>query len=365
MAKIIHTADLHIKADDKVYCYGVLDEIIELAKAEKADFLVIAGDLFDSFSDFETLRKEVKHKFTSLKEAGCRIICIPGNHEARGATSDLAAYSLDPAEFYARGPFAVVEGGDVEFICVPHADNYDGYREWKLPPKKEGVARVAVLHALNSTIFTGPDEENDSKTGVIEDDFFKRFSIDYAAMGHVHSARQEYLGGAIACYPGSPRVWRAHIREAGVKTVRVVETGGSPVNTRPVEIKTAGQYREYTLPVDAAGVPPLVEIQKIETEAGSRDLVRLVLTGVIEDENAANAEAALLRERLLKHVRAADIKPETTVATQLYSNELTKSFLAGMDAVKPDSEEGPDYSRWLLARQAGLEEIAARAGEAQ
>lgn len=365
MAKIIHTADLHIKADDKVYCYAVLDEIIELARAEKADYLVIAGDLFDSFSDFETLRKEVKHKLAPLREAGCRIIYIPGNHEARGATSDLTAYSLDPVEFYARGPFALVEGEGVEFICVPHAENYDGYRDWKLPPKKEGVTRVAVLHALNSTIYTGPDEENDAKTGAIEDDFFKRFAVDYAAMGHVHAGRQQFLGGAIACYPGSPRVWRAHIREAGIKSVRLVETGGSPVNTRPVEIKSAGQYREFSLPVDAGGVPPLPEVQNIEAEAGSRDLLRVILTGVVEDENAAGVQAGLLRERLLKHARAAEVRLETTVAAQLYSNDLAKSFLAGMDDVKPDSEEGPDYSRWLLARQAGLEEIAARAGEAQ
>ncbi|HCC47067.1 MAG TPA: hypothetical protein DEQ38_02965 [Elusimicrobia bacterium] len=365
MAKIIHTADLHIKADEKVYCYAVLDEIIELARAEKADFLVIAGDLFDSFADFEVLRKEVRHKLFQLHEAGCRIIYIPGNHEARGATADLTAYSLDPVQFYAHAPFVFFEAEGVEFICVPHAENYDGYRDWKVPPKKEGVTRVAVLHALNSTIYTGPDEETDSRTGVIEDDFFKRFSIDYAAMGHVHSGRQHYLGGAIACYPGSPRVWRAHIREAGTKTVRIVETGGSPVNTRPVELKTAGQYREYTLPVDGLGAASLVEIQRIEAEVSSRDFVYVKLTGVVEDEPAAAAAAAALRGRLEKRARQAEVELDTTVASQLYSNELAKSFLAGMDAIKPAGEEGPDYRRWLLARQFGLEEIAARAGEAK
>jgi DNA repair exonuclease SbcCD nuclease subunit len=366
MAKLIHTADLHLKADDKVYCYAVLDEIIALAKEEKADFLVIAGDLFDSFADFEALRKEVKHKLAALKEAGCRIIYIPGNHEARGAAANLSAFSLDPVEFYATGPFALVEAEGIEFVCVPHAESYDGYRDWKLPPKREGVTRVAVVHALNSTIFTGPDEENDSKTGVIEDDFFKRFAIDYAAMGHVHAGRQQFLGGALACYPGSPRVWRAHIREAGVKSVRVVETGGSPVNTRPVELQTAGQYREYTLPADAAGAPGLVEVQKIEAEIGPRDLVCIKLTGVIENENAAQAEAAKLQERLQKRARKVEIDPDQlTVAANLYNNELVKSFLAGMEEIRPEAEEGQDYRRWQLARQAGLEEIDARAREAQ
>jgi DNA repair exonuclease SbcCD nuclease subunit len=365
VAKIIHTADLHLRADEKVYCYAVLDEIIELARAEKADFLVIAGDLFDSFADFEALRKEVRHKLFHLHESGCRVIYIPGNHEARGATSELSAYSLDPVQFYARAPFAFFEAAGVEFICVPHAENYDGYRDWKVPPKKEGATRVAVLHALNSTIYTGPDEETDSKTGVIEDDFFKRFSIDYAAMGHVHAGRQHYLGGAVACYPGSPRVWRAHAREAGTKTVRIVETAGSPVSTRPVEIKSAGQFREYTLPVDALGAVSLPSIQRIEAEISPRDLVYVKLTGVVEDEPAAAAAAAALRERLQKRSRLAEVELDTTVASRLYSNELAKSFLAGMDAIKPSEEDAPAYSRWLLARQLGLEEIAASAGEAE
>lgn len=365
MAKIIHTADLHINQADKPYCYAVLDEIIELARTEKADFLLIAGDLFDSYADFEALRKEVKHKLAALAESGCRVIYIPGNHEARGAMADLSSFNLDPVEFCAKGPFMFLEAPGVEFICVPHAENYDGYRDWQLPPKREGVTRVAVLHALNSTIYTGPDEEGDSRTGVIEDDFFARFKIDYAAMGHVHAGRQQFLGGAIACYPGSPRVWRAHPREAGLKTVRLVETGGSPVNTRPVEIKCAGQYREYTLPVEAGGAPNLVEIQKLEAELSGRDLVCVKLTGVVEDENAAKAEADKLRERLLKRARQAYVELDTTVAGKLYSNDLARAFLLEMDGRRPDSDEGPDYKRWLLARQYGLEEIAARAGEAE
>lgn len=365
MAKIIHTADLHIKVDEKVYCYAVLDEIIELAKAEKAAFLVIAGDLFDSFADFEALRKEVRHKLFHLHEAGTRVIYIPGNHESRGASADLTAYSLDPVQFYAHAPFVFFEAEGVEFVCVPHAENYDGYRDWKVPPKKQDAARVAVLHALNSTIYTGPDEESDSKTGVIEDDFFKRFSVDYAAMGHVHAGRQHYLGGAVACYPGSPRVWRAHPREAGTKTVRVVDTATSPVSSIPVEIKTAGQYREYTLPVDGAGAASPAEIQRVEAEAGPRDFVYVRLTGVVEDEPAAAAAAAALRERLGKKARLAEVELDTTVASQLYSNDLARSFLAEMDAIRPEDEGGPDYRRWLLARQYGLEEIAAKAGEAE
>ncbi len=364
MAKIIHTADLHIRdGAEKTYCYAVLDEVLDLARSEKADFLVIAGDLFDSFSDFEALRREVVQKLFRLHEERCRIIYIPGNHEARGASSDLSAFSLDPVQFYAKAPFVFFEAAGVEFVCVPHAANYDGYRDWKVPAKKPGSLRVAVIHALNSTVYTGPDDEADSKAGVIEDDFFARFAVDYAAMGHVHSGRVHRIGGALACYPGSPRVWRAHVREAGPRTVTVVETGGAEPALRTVEIRAAGRFREYVLPAELDGTAPLTAVQRIEAEAGPADLVKVRLTGVVEDENAAAAAAAALRERLQGKVRLAEVDLETAPASRLLANGMAKAFLAELDAVRPDETDGPDYRRWLLARQYGLEEIAARSEE--
>ncbi len=364
MAKLIHTADLHIRAgDEKAYCFSVLDEIIALASAEKARFLVVAGDLFDSFADFEILRRDVCAKLKPLADAGCEIIYIPGNHEMRGGASDLSPYNMDPLKFYAKPPFVFTEADGVEFLCVPNAENYDGYRDWKVPAKKPGAARVAVLHALNSTIFTGPDPEADAKTGVIDDDFFSRFSIDYAAMGHVHAGRRQQLGGAIACYPGSPRVWRAHIREAGPRSVCVVETGGPTVAVRTVEMKSAGQYREFSLPLELNGAPAEAAVKKMELAANKLDLVRVTLTGVVADENAAKAAAEALEKRLREWLRLAYVELETIVAADISANSLVKAFLKELDRIKPAETQAAEYRKWLLARQYGLEALAARIEE--
>ena len=361
MAKLIHTADLHLKAgEEKAYCFSVLDEIIALTLSEKARFLVVAGDLFDSFSDFEALRKEVCLRLAHLTDSGCEVVYIPGNHEARGSSAPLSAYNLDPVKFYAKPPFVFMEAEGLEFLAVPHSENYDGYRDWKIPPKKPGVARVAVMHALNSTIYTGPDPESDAKTGVIDDDFFKRFSIDYAAMGHVHAGRQQALGGAMVCYPGSPRVWRTHIREAGPRSVCVVETGGPTPAVRTVEIKSAGQYREFTLPLDLNGVPAEAAVKKMEVELNKLDLARVTLAGVVEDENAAKASAGELERRLRAWLRQAYVELETTVVADISSNSLARAFLAELDPLKPAETHGADYRKWLLARQYGLAALSAR-----
>lgn len=365
MAKLIHTADLHIEAgEEKPYCYAVLDEIVALAAAEKADALVIAGDLFDSFADFEALRREVCEKLAPLVAGGCRVIYIPGNHEARGARTDLSSYNLDPVTFCAAAPFSLVEAAGAEFLCVPHAASYDGYRDWQVPPKKEGVPRVAVVHALNSTIYAGPDQETEARAGVVDDDLFARFAADYAALGHVHAGRQQQLGGAVACYPGSPRVWRAHPKEAGAKSVRVVELGPAGVTARAVELKAAGRYREGSLPLDLAGAPDPGAVGRFEAALEAQDRAAVTLTGVVEDENAAKAARDALQARLAARCRRAEVFLDTVPAASLASNALARAFLAEMDKRMPPEQDGADYRRWLLARQYGLQELAARAGEA-
>jgi DNA repair exonuclease SbcCD nuclease subunit len=359
MAKIIHAADLHIEnGEEKPYCYGVLDEIIALALAEKPAALVLAGDVFDSFADFEALRSEVCAKFQPLADAGCPIVYIPGNHEGRGAAADLTAYSLAPLTFAAARPFSLTETNGVEFLCVPHAENYEGYRDWQVPPKKAGTPRVVVAHALNPAIYAGPDEETEARAGVMDDDLFARFGADYAALGHVHAGRQQTLGGAVACYPGSARVWRAHPREAGPRRVCVV-TLGAGVSVATVELKAAGLYKEYTLPLDLAGAVAPAAADRIAAAVTGLDLVKIILTGVVEDEKAAAASGKALRAKLKDKARLVELRAETIVAGDISSNSLTRAFLAEMDKLEPEDAQGPDYRRWLLARQYGLQELAA------
>ncbi|OGR52615.1 MAG: hypothetical protein A2049_05620 [Elusimicrobia bacterium GWA2_62_23] len=365
MAKIIHAADLHLEDGEQLpYCYGVLDEIIALCQAEKPDALVLAGDMFDSFADFEALRSEFCARFAPLAAAGCKIIYIPGNHEGRGASVDLTAYNMDPLVFAAARPFTLIEAGELEFLCIPHAASYEDYRDWNVPAKKQGVTRVAVAHALNSTIYTGPDEETDAQAGVMDDDIFSRFQVDYAALGHVHAGRQQALGGAVACYPGSARVWRAHAREAGPRRVCVVRTG-SQLDVHTLELKNAGLYKEYRLPLDLQGAMDQGAGERVAAAAGRQDLLKVILAGVVEDENAAKATAEALREKLGSVARRAEVRLETVVAADLSSHTLTKAFLEELDKLEPEDAQGADYRRWLLARQYGLEALAERLTEAK
>ena len=83
MAKLIHTADLHLSdGEEKQYCFDVLDEIIALAASEKADFLVIAGDLYDRAIPPTEAIELFEGTVRRLVNAGVHVAAITGNHDS-------------------------------------------------------------------------------------------------------------------------------------------------------------------------------------------------------------------------------------------------------------------------------------------
>ena len=90
MTQIIHCADLHLSMTDREYGLAVLDEILDLARG--ADALIMAGDLFDSFQDLESLRADFRKRMGTLP-GHCKPIVIAGNHERLGRRSPLGESS--------------------------------------------------------------------------------------------------------------------------------------------------------------------------------------------------------------------------------------------------------------------------------
>lgn len=75
--RILHTADLHLKQDDKK-TVEALKEVLKEAADQKVDILTIGGDLFDTPADAETLRPKLRSLF---EDNPFEIIAIPGNHD--------------------------------------------------------------------------------------------------------------------------------------------------------------------------------------------------------------------------------------------------------------------------------------------
>ena len=137
MIKVIHSADLHLSGgEDREYGLAVLRELVGHANKEQADFLLFCGDLFDSFKDLRgpTLLDAARIELQMLR-AKCRALYIPGNHEAlgMGKSDKLSNFNFGRLELCAdpASPFGgkIIDAGEAEFVCVPHAADYSSYRK--------------------------------------------------------------------------------------------------------------------------------------------------------------------------------------------------------------------------------------------
>ena len=85
--RILHTGDWHVgkklgRIDRMRESEAVLDELVEVARDQQVDLVVVAGDLFDrGLPPFASLRL-VLDTLVRLAATGARVVAIPGNHDS-------------------------------------------------------------------------------------------------------------------------------------------------------------------------------------------------------------------------------------------------------------------------------------------
>lgn len=146
--KIIHTADWHLghrlgridRADDIRRAVG---RVVDVCLRERADVLLICGDLFHDVGRAEVLRESVQHLCEVLGPffaAGGTALAITGNHDKEHLASTLQQAmrlaapadtrpgdELRPGRFYLfpgptffRLPDAQAPGAHVQFVMLPY-----------------------------------------------------------------------------------------------------------------------------------------------------------------------------------------------------------------------------------------------------
>lgn len=84
--KILHTADWHVgkvlrgraRADEH---RAVLKELVELARAEDVDAVIVAGDVFDTSAPTPPSQALVMQTLLALREGGRQVVVLAGNHD--------------------------------------------------------------------------------------------------------------------------------------------------------------------------------------------------------------------------------------------------------------------------------------------
>ncbi|MEV4119591.1 exonuclease SbcCD subunit D [Micromonospora sp. NPDC049645] len=281
--KILHTSDWHVGKVLKGQSRGdehkaVLAGVIEIARAEQPDLVIVAGDLYDTAAPSSEATRLVTRALTALRRTGADVVAIGGNHDNGPALDALRPWA-DAAGISLRG--GVRENPDEHIIDGTTA----GGERWRLAAlpflSQRYAVRALEMYELtaaetNQTYadhlgrvlgrltegFTEPDRvhlvtahltvtgaatgggERDAHTvlGYAVPATVFPATAHYVALGHLHRA-QRVEGPCPVRYSGSPLAVDFGEQE-NVPSVTVVEvTASTAARVREVPVTAASALR--------------------------------------------------------------------------------------------------------------------------
>jgi DNA repair protein SbcD/Mre11 len=250
--RILHTADLHLGRqfngipldEDQA---TVLDQIACALIDQRADVLVIAGDIFDRAVPPETAVRQFNAFLSRIaSETKAAVVIIAGNHDSAHRIAAMAIMP-DTRRVLIRGAIAAEEKplflsdahGIIAFSGLPFSYEYAAREcfmdETIQTPEDVLAAQVAaarrnipkggrwviVAHAFVSGALGSDSERPLVRVGGIETVRPEIFDgAHYVALGHLH--RSQSVGGPHIRYSGSPLAFG--FDEAGmVKSMNLVD----------------------------------------------------------------------------------------------------------------------------------------------
>ena len=241
MARFVHAADLQLgKASGFLgpearprFAQARLDSIAAIGRVvaeHQADFVVVAGDVFDS-NDVDR-RRVVGRALDAFGALGVPVFLLPGNHDHLGlrsvwhAVADAAPANVTVLDSYA--PVQAMPG--VEIVGAPWTSkrplaDLAGEALASLPATQTGNRRVLVAHGVVDDLFPVADRIDQAliNLGGLESAVADG-RVDYVALGDRHSVTAVGRTGQI-WYSGTPEPTAWDETEPG--HVLVVDLGGT------------------------------------------------------------------------------------------------------------------------------------------
>ncbi len=338
----IHAADLHLDApfrgvdatDPRVRdslvesTYTALDRIVSIAEERDVDFVVVAGDAYNSRD--KSLRAQMRFQAACrrLEAAGVSVLLVQGNHDpADGWSARLetpANVIVFPTD--AVGRFPVTDPGTGAQLCAVYGRGYatgatrtNLARGFERDPADETA--IAVLHAN-----VGGQEGYEPYAPCTLDDL-RNSGFDYWALGHIHKPadlaedpRIRYAGSPQGLNPkedGPHGVWLVTMERGRVLAEEFVETSA---------------VRWSAASLDAAPIDSLEDVRAA------------VRTACDDVRGAADGRPVIVRLELLGRTSVHGVLSRGTAAAELLE-ELREEQMAEypwvwIDRLR-DSTEGP------------------------
>lgn len=228
----VHTADLHLDSPFSALRRGnkeladalrsatfrAFDAVLQLCLDRHADFLLVAGDVFDG--EDRSIRAQIHFRegLAGLSREGIRTFVVHGNHDPLDTWSTTVEWPEGVHIFGADHESLPLVLGGRPAACIQGISHPTRNETRNLARlfRREGKAfNIGLLHADVGTN-TGHEPYAPCTLGDLLE-----ARMDYWALGHVHGRRVLSAEAPPVVYPGSPQ--GRNIREAGAKGCYLVQ----------------------------------------------------------------------------------------------------------------------------------------------
>lgn len=293
--RFLHAADLHIDSPlrglDRYEgapverlrsaTRGALERLVDLAIDEAVDFVLFAGDIYDSdWQDFHT-GLFFREQMVRLGRAGIRVLMVQGNHDAQGVISRQVPQPDNVAVFSSRTAETV--RFDKLSVAV-HGRSFPNraVTEDLVPSFPEPVSGFFNIGLLHTSLTGRQGHDTYAPTDLAT---LSAKGYDYWALGHVHT-REVVCERPRVIFPGN--LQGRHANETGPKGCELVSVDAGRIEAEFIALDVV-RWSRIDLPVD--GLESLEALVKAFREAlaphwqGATDrlhAVRVTLTGATD-----------------------------------------------------------------------------------
>lgn len=293
--KFLHIGDLHIGKKVKGFSLfedqnHILNQIIETAKSQKVDGILIAGDIYDSSSPSAEALNCFDEFISNLHEANIPCYAVSGNHDnvyrVSFGSNIMAKENVYFAKRYSGNIEPIEVGNNVCIWLLPfirpfdvreyYSDFANGSYDEMMQTVIENLnidkskTNILVAHQFVTCNGKSPDRSESEAVSLgtldnIDASVFDDF--DYVALGHIH--KPQPMGKKTVRYSGSPLKY-SFSEKNDKKSMVLLDISGKNVNFELIPFSPLRDMKEF--------VGTFEELSKLPK---TDDYVRIVL----KDEN--------------------------------------------------------------------------------
>jgi DNA repair exonuclease SbcCD nuclease subunit len=345
----------------------VIKRMGAIAAQQQAEFILVAGDLFDSST---ASRTTVSAACSAIGQLTIPVLAIPGNHDHGGPGSlweqdffQREQSSLAPNFHVLLKPEPVDLDSAVIFPCplLRRAESAD-ITEWLRSATAFGdrfsnKTRIILAHGSTQGFGSQFDDDDASAAATNQIDLSRlpEEAFDYVALGDWHGTKQINSKAWFSGTPELDRFPKGTEHDPGNVLVVEASRGGTPRVT-PVRSARLGWH---DFPFDFADDSGLAQFEeRIASLVGQRageDLLRLQLSGSLGMEASTrleqfleSLEARLLRLKLVNRTVVAPTAQEIQALTQRAADPLVARVATELLARASATGDGAAVARVAL-----------------